>query len=339
VTTNRPTHHPDLASRALGGAVLAANDEFFAAAANLNAPHPPGHRPLTFDERGQIYDGWETRRRRPAADTASPGDWAVLRLGAPGVIRRIVVDTAHFTGNFPEACTVEGTWAEGYPAPEELATWVVLLPRTPLRGDTEHTFEVTSGQRFTHVRLTIHPDGGVARLRVHGEPVPDSALVPLQPFDLAALANGASVLDCSNAFYSKAANLLLPDRAGVTGEGWETARRRDAGNDWVHVRLAAPGRISLVEVDTRPFIGNAPASFQLTSGDGALELLPPTRLQPQTVHRFALTRPSEVADVRLDIFPDGGLGRLRLYGAPTTKGLQAIARRWEETASGWRRGG
>lgn len=329
---------PDLACRSLGGGVVAANDEFFAARDNLVNDGPPGFAPQTFGPKGQVYDGWETRRRR------TPGhDFAVVRLGAPGVVRGVIVDTTHFTGNYPPSASVEGCGVEGYPAPEELAEadWVTLVPRSPLRGDAPNPFPVEAEQRLTHVRLSIYPDGGVARLRVHGEVVPDPRLLGGGPVDLAAMEHGGQVVGCSNMFYGSPQNLLRPGLARSMGEGWETARRRDEGNDWVVVRLAAPGRIRLVELDLSHFKGNAPGWAQLRALDAAditsspvgspaaqarpagpadspawVPLLPRTRLQPDTRHRFRIPDAPVATHVRLDAYPDGGAARLRLYGVP-----------------------
>jgi allantoicase len=315
----------DLACRSVGGAVVAANDEFFAAKENLIAATAPTFRPNTFTHRGQEYDGWETRRRRDEGH-----DWVMVRLGLPGVIREVVVDTAFFTGNFPSSCTVEATTVDGYPAPSELTGWTPLVPRSELRGDTQHRFEVSSSRRFTHVRLCIHPDGGVARLRVHGEPVADPRFLDGLPFDLA---NGATVTGCSNAFYSNAANLLAPGDAQSMGAGWETVRRRGSGNDWVEIRLAAAGTVRVAELDTTHFKGNAPgwaAVHGRLGGDWFL-LLPRTRLQPDTRHRFLIDAPP-ADEARLDIYPDGGMARLRLFGVPTPDGRAVLHGRWRETA-------
>jgi allantoicase len=174
--------------------------------------------------------------------------------------------------------------------------------------------------------LSIYPDGGVARLRVHGEPVPDPRLFPGGLIDLAALESGGRVTGCSNMFYGTPANLLRPGLARVMGEGWETARRRDDGNDWVEVGLAAPGRVLLAELDTTHFKGNAPGAASLR--DGTLELLPRTRLRPDTRHRFPVSVAADVARVRLDIYPDGGMARLRLWGRPAAEAVDALVRRW-----------
>lgn len=321
----------DLASRRLGGSVVAANDELFAARENLIKAEPPSFRPGTFGPKGQVYDGWETRRRR------EPGhDWAIVHLGLPGVVRGVVVDTAFFTGNYPPEISVEGAGVEGYPSPSELEglDWLPLVARSPVGGDARSVFPVGVAQRVTHVRLCIYPDGGVARLRVHGEVVPDPRFLAAGPVDLAALANGGSVTGCSNMFYASPAALISPGEARVMGEGWETARRRDAGNDWVEVRLAGAGRVAMAELDTSHFIGNAPGWAGLRGRDARsdgdwVELLPRTRLQPDTRHRFQLAGSGpEVTHVRMDVFPDGGMARVRLWGELSKDARGELAVRW-----------
>jgi allantoicase len=330
-----PTHLPDLASRSLGGSVVYANDELFAERENLIKPEAPSYSTYTFGHKGQVYDGWETRRRR------EPGhDVAIVRLGVPGIVRGVVVDTAFFKGNYPPAVSVEGAAVEGYPSPAELldAEWVPLVPRSPAAGDAQNVFAVDQPQRFTHVRLCMYPDGGVARLRVHGEVVPDPRFLGSGPLDLAALANGGVVSGCSNMFYSSPTNLISPGLARVMGEGWETARRRDDGNDWVEFSLAGPGVVHLAELDTSWFVGNAPGWAALlgtrrwtgaAAGSGGwTELLPRTRLQPDTRHLFRLPDVGEVDTVRLDVFPDGGMARVRLHGALSEQGRAELGLRW-----------
>ncbi|WP_371480230.1 allantoicase [Kitasatospora sp. NBC_00315] len=349
----------DLADRRLGGAVPAASDELFAERENLLLPEPAEFRPHTFGNKGQIMDGWETRRRRGSGH-GSPHpvegdhDWAVIRLGVPGVVHGVVVDTAHFRGNHPQRISVEGAELPATPDPEALqaADWVPLVPPSPVRGHAANGFPVGNRRRFTHVRLRQYPDGGVARLRVHGEARPDHRwLAALGTFDLAALENGGSVEDASDRFFSSPANMIMPGRSRAMGDGWENRRRRDGGHDWVRLRLAGRGAIRAVEIDTGCYVGNAagwaalygrdgtsdPAAAQTggtaagrpgTSGSGAgagtvgtdaaggwFELLPPTRLQPDAVHRLLLPEPRPATHVRLDVFPDGGIARLRLHGS------------------------
>jgi allantoicase len=312
---------PDLASRLFGGGVVHADDEFFAAADHLVLPSPPTFTPRTFDHKGQVYDGWETRRRR------SPGsDAAIIRLGAPGVIRGVNIDTAFFTGNFPPYASVDGS-AGG-------KDWVPLMPKNRLEGDSRNLFPVEDERRFTHVRLTIYPDGGVARLRVHGEIVPDPALLPSE-FDVAALEHGGRVTDCSDMFYGHPQNMLMPGLAQHMGDGWETSRRRDDANDWVIVALAAPSVLTFADLDTTHFKGNAPGAARLLgSADQRdwFELLPRTPLHPDTRHRFPIATDRPAAHVRLDIYPDGGMARLRLLGRPDREVLRENFRRHVEVA-------
>jgi len=320
----------DLASERLGGAVLVANDEFFAPKENLSKPSAPIFIEGKYTDLGKWMDGWETRRRR------TPGfDWCIVRLGAPAVIRGIVVDTSHFKGNYPEQCSLEACATDGLPPLDQLTSesiqWAEILPKSNLNGDALNSFAITSDQRWTHLRFKIYPDGGVARLRVYGEIVPDwNRLKKLGgEIDLAAVENGGLVLSCSDMFFGHRHNLIMPGRAANMSDGWETKRRRGPGHDWTIIKLGAPGRIRRLEVDTSYFKGNFPESCSLeacnTAGAPleALEdpafvwkpVLPRTKLQAHTRHMF-----DEVMDigpashVRFNIFPDGGVSRLRVYG-------------------------
>jgi allantoicase len=318
---------PDLASRRLFGSVVAANDELFAERENLIRPEPPTFSVHEFGHKGKVYDGWETRRRR------EPGhDWAIVRLGVPGIVRGVVVDTSYFKGNYPPEISVEATSVEGYPSVDELedADWMTIVGRSEAKGDTANTYTVADRHRWTHVRLSIYPDGGVARLRVHGEPLPDPRFME-GTIDLAALENGGQLVDCSDAFYSSATNLIMPGLASTMGEGWENARRRDQGNDFAAFRLAAPGRLRQVEIDTSYFVGNAPGWVSVTATDDELsrwEVVPRTAVLPDARHRYLVSGDRIATQVRLDVYPDGGLARLRMYGELTDDGLADLRRRW-----------
>ncbi|MGW6347437.1 allantoicase, partial [Streptomyces sp. NPDC055080] len=293
-----------------------------------------------------IMDGWETRRRRgvSAAEphpTDEDHDWALVRLGAPGVVRGIVVDTAHFRGNYPQAVSVEAACVAGSPSPGELLApdvkWTTLVPRTAVGGHAANGFAIDAGARFTHLRVNQHPDGGIARLRVYGEVAPDPAwLAALGTFDLAALENGGRVEDASDRFYSPATHTIQPGRSRKMDDGWETRRRRDKGNDWIRYALAAQAEIRAVEIDTAYLKGNSAgwASLSVQDGDDGdgewTEILPRTRLQPDTNHRFVLERAVRGSRVRIDIFPDGGISRLRLFGSLTEEGTARLAARHEE---------
>ena len=319
----------DLAAERVGGAVLAANDEFFAGKENLLKPERPVFREGEYTDRGKWMDGWETRRRR------TPGhDWCVVRLGLAGILHGFVVDTTHFRGNAPEACSIDACEAATLdPDSPGNATvpWTELVPRSPLRADAENLFPAAAPRPFTHVRLNIYPDGGVARLRVHGDVAPDWASIARAggELDLAAVENGGLVLAASDEFFGSRHNLVMPGRGSDMSDGWETRRRRGPGHDWAIVRLGRSGTVRRIDVDTAHFKGNAPGSCsvdvcrapgagpsQLTdAGRAWKELLPETKLQPHTLHRFEreLRSAGEATHARLNIFPDGGVSRLRLW--------------------------
>ncbi len=309
-----------------------ANDEFFAEKENLIRPQAPAFDSAGFGHKGKTYDGWETKRRRESGH-----DYAVVRLGCQGIAAGVIVDTSFFTGNYPPEISVEAGCADGYPALAELPdlTWHELVPRSPAGGHTPNSYPVKDRHRWTHVRLSIYPDGGVARLRVHGEVVPDPAFLT-GTVDLAALENGGRVIGCSNDFYSSPEQLIMPGQARVMSDGWENARRRDTAGDYVELLLAAPGLIHYAEIDTSYFVGNAPDFVRLSGAVGRdghwRELLPVTRVQPDTRHRFRIDATEPVTHVRLDVMPDGGLARLRLHGSLTAAALAAAESRWRDTA-------
>jgi len=318
----------DLASERVGGAVLFANDEFFAPKENLLKDSAPIFVEAKYTDRGKWMDGWETRRRR------TPGyDWCILRLGLPGVIRGIIADTSHFKGNYPEQCSLEAAATDGLPTTEltgDSVQWTEILPPANLSGDAQNPFAVTNGQRWTHLRFRIYPDGGVARLRVHGDVVPDwGRLKRTGEIDLAAVENGGLVLSCSDMFFGHRHNLIMPGRAANMSDGWETKRRRGPGHDWTIIKLGAPGRIRHLEVDTSYFRGNFPESCSLeaciapNASPESLQdpefvwkpLLPRTKLQAHARHFFdQVMDAGSASHVRFNIFPDGGVSRLRVYG-------------------------
>ena len=317
----------DLASDRIGGTAIAANDEFFAPRENLVKAARPVWREGEYTDRGKWMDGWETRRRR------EPGyDWCIVRLGLAGKVAGVLVDTAHFVGNHPEACSIEVAAWDGNPgrfSPEAI-TWTEILPRTALRGGTENRFAAESSGRVTHVRLNIYPDGGVARLRVYGFVIPDREALGSSKtdVDLAAIENGGRVVSASDMFFGSRHNLILPDAPRGMSDGWETRRRRGPGNDWAIVRLGARGRVRRVEVDTSHFKGNAPGACSIEVLDAAdladptspslswSELLPMTKLEPHRVQSFEreLRQAGDATHARFQIYPDGGVGRLRLFG-------------------------
>jgi allantoicase len=321
----------DLASARVGGAVIAANDDFFAPRANLVKPSAALFVPGKYTSRGKWMDGWETRRRR------TPGhDWCIVTLGMRGVIRGVDVDTSYFDGNHPSHCSIDALDSKTpisravFPRPGP--PWVEILSKSPLEAASPNLFAIADARPWTHVRLNIFPDGGVARLRVYGEVTMDwsRARHDSRALDLASIRNGGLVLGASDMHFGAKDNLIMPGRARNMGDGWETRRRRGEGFDWVIVRLGTSGTIAKVEIDTNHFKGNYPesASLEACLAPGAAldalqsssvvwrELLQGTRLEANTRHFYTrqLIGIGLVSHVRLNIFPDGGVSRLRIHG-------------------------
>lgn len=321
----------DLASERVGGAVLFANDEFFAPKENLLKLAVPIFIEGKYTDLGKWMDGWETRRRRsPRLDEKF--DWCIIRLGLPGAIRGVLVDTSFFRGNFPSHCSIEACALNGHPTVEQLigeqTEWHEILPQTQLEGDSHNRFAVNFHKRTTHLRFKIYPDGGVARLRVYGEVMPDWEALRRREseIDLAAAENGGIVLTASDMFFGHRHNLIMPGSAQDMSDGWETKRRRGEGHDWCVIKLGTAGRITRAEVDTSHFKGNYPESCSIEAchadDDSNLEnmtwreLLPNTKLQAHARHVFEreLKDCGAVSHARFNIYPDGGVSRLRLFG-------------------------
>jgi allantoicase len=309
----------------LGTRVVWATDDFFADKSRLIDPADPVFVPDKYDKNGKWMDGWESRRKR------EPGhDYCVVKLGIPGVVRGFDIDTSHFTGNFPPHASIDACICQDE-VPGENTDWFELLPKVALQGDTHQLFSVENENSITHLRLNIFPDGGVARLRVYGEVRPyRSSLGESKVIDLLALENGGRAILCSDEHFGSMHNLNLPGRGANMGDGWETARRRTPGNDWVVLALGFPGTIEKVEIDTAHYKGNYPdrAAIQaalvtdtdLETIEAASEdwpvLLPEHKLGMDKQHYFTgeLNHIGAVSHVRLSIFPDGGVSRLRLFG-------------------------
>lgn len=316
-------HYIDLAQMRLGAEVISATDDFFAPKERLIKAEEPIFIPDKYDEHGKWMDGWESRRKRSEGH-----DYCVIHLGIPGVVHGFDIDTSYFTGNYPPSASIDACTSDAT-LPDENAGWRELLPAADLQGDAHHFLAVDSDDACTHLRLNIYPDGGVARLRVYGEVRPEWDKVDdKEVIDLFAIENAGRAILCSDQHYGSKHNLNLAGRGVDMGDGWETARRRTPGNDWVILRLGHPGQIEKVEIDTAHFKGNYPDRAELraafvtdesdlesASADWPL-LLPESKLDMDKQHFFAdgLQDVGAVSHVRLNIFPDGGISRVRLYG-------------------------
>jgi len=314
----------DLASELIGASVVAASDEFFAPKENLIKAARPIFIADKYTDRGKWMDGWETRRKR------TPGhDWCIVKLGAPGIARIFNVDTSHFLGNFPEQCSVDGANVPGDPSESD---WIPILRKSRLQGGCENIFDSGHAHRLTHVRLNIFPDGGVARLRVLGHVVPDLAKLKSSPapVDVAAVLNGGRALAASDEFFGALENLILPGQPANMGGGWETRRRRGPGYDWIIIQLGAASLIQRISVETQYYRGNYPdrcsidacfapaalAEHLITGKADWKEILAESKLEADAVRVFDtdLKPAGRATHVRLNIYPDGGISRLRVFG-------------------------
>ncbi len=316
---------PNLASPRFGSRVASASDEFFGAKERLIFDAPPVFISDKYDDHGKWMDGWESRRKRNEGH-----DWCIIELGAHGIIHGVEIDTSYFTGNYPPGASIDAC------APnvdtDDPSVWTTILPAVVLEGDKRQFLAINDDNVWGAVRLNILPDGGVARLRLYGEVAPswgaagDDALV-----ELSALRNGGRIIAYNDAHYGDLWALLSEGRGKTMGDGWETRRRREPGNDWIIIALAARGVVEAIEIDTAHFKGNFPDSASVegidfsgeseaTLLDGAArwhKVLQQRKLQADTVHEFTgadICSPEPVTHVRLNIYPDGGVSRLRVLG-------------------------
>lgn len=327
-TTPAFTNLTDLAAEKLGGKAILCSDDFFAEKENLIKPGRGIFIADKYTDRGKWMDGWESRRKR------TPGhDWCIIQLATSGKIHGVDIDTNYFLGNHPphasiEAAAISSTGNIDFDKGE----WEEVLPKSPLQPGSQNFFEISDRSIYTHLKLHIYPDGGVARLKVYGEVFKDWTTVDAgEIVNLAAATNGAKSVLCNDMFFSHMDNLIMPGRGVNMGDGWETKRNRTPNNrDWVIVRLAHKGIIEKILVDTCHFKGNYPDTCSIEGCDIAYKdenkmdsaavewtiILPKSKLSADHEHFFEdeVKNTGPFTHIRLNIFPDGGVSRLRLWG-------------------------
>jgi len=336
------TQYVDLASERVGGETLSCSDDFFAEMENLLKSGRGVFIDDKYTERGKWMDGWESRRSY-GRDNGREFDWCIVRLGIPGVIKGFDIDTNYFRGNAPQTVSVEACVSSEQPNQDTV--WHTILSESAVDAHSQNIFELTDDNdtaktAWTHVRLNIFPDGGVARFRVFGEAAVDwSQFLTGELIDLASIKNGAKALLVSDMFFSDKNNLIMPGRGKDMGDGWETKRRRDPGPDWSIVKLGQEGSVEKVIIDTCHFKGNYPDTFMLEgtvstsddftdSGKNTAQWQPiinKTKLYPHREHLFineVLSKNTNFTHVRLSIFPDGGISRMRVFGRTATSKVE-----------------
>ena len=315
----------NLASPKMGTKILAFSDDFFGEVTRMLNDKDPIFIEDKYDNHGKWMDGWESKRRRDGGN-----DWAIIKLGSAGIISKIEIDTSYFTGNFPPFFSLEGIYSET--EPDKDSNWTTLIDKTSLIGDCKNNFELNLKETLNFIRLQIFPDGGVARIRLFGEVRYDwKQFNSGEIIELSSLKLGGSILAYNNAHYGDVSALLSDGRGKTMGDGWETRRRREPGNDWIIIKLAQKGNIEKIEIDTAHFKGNYPdrASIQATSIDKNITtkdliqnsdnwniILDETKLSADNIHKYKINSNSknEATHIRLNIYPDGGVSRLRIFG-------------------------
>ena len=313
----------DLAQPRLGTKVLFKTDDFFASANRIISPTEPVFKEGVFDKHGKWMDGWESRRKRTKGH-----DYIILKLGKPGNIKKIDVDTSHFNGNQPSMVSIEG--ANSNSDKTNQLKWQPLLLRKKTKANSHHYFTVNSKKVFTHIKFNIFPDGGVARLKLYGS-ISKSNKLKNKKTNLASLLEGASVIACNNEHFGKAENILAPGKSKNMGDGWETRRRRGKGFDWLILNSLDGKEIDKIEISTHHFKGNFPSycslqaaylptsknSKQIVSSSVKWKyLLKDAKLSANKIHTFKnhLMKKDKINFIKINIFPDGGISRFRIYG-------------------------
>jgi allantoicase len=313
----------DLAQPRLGTKVIYKTDDFFASANRIINPTEPVFKVGVFDKHGKWMDGWESRRKRTAGH-----DFIIIKLGKPGTIKKIDVDTSHFNGNQPAMISIEGANSNSNKINQ--LNWQPLLSKKKTKANSHHYFTVNSNKVFTHIKFNIFPDGGVARLRLYGS-IAKSNKLKNKKINLASLLDGSSVIACNNEHFGKAENILAPGKAKNMGDGWETRRRRGKGFDWLILNSLDGKEIDKIEISTHHFKGNFPShcslqaaylpnsknSKQIVKSSNTWKyLLKDAKLSANKVHVFKnnLMKKDKINFIKINIFPDGGISRFRIYG-------------------------
>ncbi len=314
----------DLAAESLGGKTIMCSDDFFASMENLIKPGRGIFIEDKYTDHGKWMDGWESRRKR------TPGnDWCILQLGAPGCIKGVDIDTNFFLGNHPPHASLEACSIESDDIHWDTIEWTEILGKSHLDPGSQNFYEIKSEETWTHLRLQIFPDGGVARMKVYGEVKIDLSGLGNNQIDLVSALNGGRSVLCNDMFFSHMNNLIMPGKGKDMGDGWETKRNRTPNNvDWVIIKFADIGMVNQILVDTKHFKGNFPDSCSINGcflGEGQnvedisvewLELLPQSKLSADSEHIFQneLINKGPFTHLKLMIYPDGGISRLRVNG-------------------------
>ena len=314
----------NLADPRIGSKIIFKTDDFFAAAHRILNIDTPVFKDGLFDKHGKWMDGWESRRRRSRGF-----DYLILKLGKPGKIFNIDIDTTHFNGNQPTHASVEGCFSRS--KPNKKTKWIHLLGKKKLGPNKNHSFKSQNKSVFNYIRLNIFPDGGVARLRLYGKIEMEKSIFNNNNINLTSVLNGASIVGCNNEHFGRAENIIAPGKGKNMGDGWETRRSRGKNFDWLILKCATAGKINKIQIDTHHFKGNYPdkCSIQAAYLNGKISsknivnksknwklLLNKVKLHAHKKHNFKnmLIKNKKINYIRINIYPDGGISRIRAFG-------------------------
>ncbi len=314
----------NLAEPRLGSKVIFKTDDFFASAKRIINPDPPIFKEGLFDAHGKWMDGWETRRRRRKGF-----DYLIVKLGKPGKIFNVDIDTSHFNGNQPTHASLEACYSNK--KINKKTRWIKILDKKKLGPNKNHNFKIKNKLVFNHVKLNIFPDGGVARLRIYGEVEIKKINFGNKLINLTSVLNGASIVGCNNEHFGKAENILAPGKGKNMGDGWETRRSRGKNFDWLIIKLGRSGTLDKVEIDTHHFKGNYPDTCSLQAAyipkkisnysvvkksTKWKSILNKVKLSANKKHNFnnKMMRKKKINFIRINIYPDGGISRIRAFG-------------------------
>ena len=314
----------NLAEPKFGSKVIYKTDQFFGAASRILNSQKPIFKEEVYDNHGKWMDGWETRRKRKAGH-----DYLIIKLGRPGKIFDVDIDTSFFSGNQPSQASLQACYSKNKPSKN--TNWKTILNKKKLGPDKNHNFKIKNHSTFNFIKLNIFPDGGVARLKLIGKIDLEKINLKGKNVNLSLILNGSTIVSCNNEHFGKAENVLSPGVGINMGDGWETRRSRGKNFDWIIIKFGKHGIINKLEIDTHHFKGNYPDTFTAQSALVSNKvnskkmvknskkwklLLGKTKLKPNKKHSFKSKtfKKNKVNYLRINIFPDGGISRIRAFG-------------------------
>ena len=314
----------NLAEPKFGSKIIYKTDQFFGAASRILNSQKPIFKEGIYDHHGKLMDGWETRRKRKVGH-----DYLIIKLGRPGKIFNVDIDTSFFSGNQPSQASLQACYSKNKLSKN--TNWKTILNKKKLGPNNNHNFKIKNHSTFNFIKLNIFPDGGIARLKLNGKVDLEKINLKGKNVNLSLISNGSTIVSCNNEHFGKAENVLSPGVGVNMGDGWETRRSRGKNFDWIIIKFGMPAILNKLEIDTHHFKGNYPETFTVQSAlisNKAISkkivknskkwklLLGKNKLKPHKKHSFKSKtfKKNKVNYLKINIFPDGGISRVRAFG-------------------------